>query len=185
MEIKLIKKLINADCSKNILVIGVIHGDEHQGEFLINSYLKTQSLPCKNNLYYIPRLNFNNDRKNKNGVDINRNFPTKNWIKSENDNYFGGEFPNSEIETQFIVKLMNEIEFDAVITIHSPYKIVSEIVNYPVEKEIGYPTPGSFGTYSGIEKNIPTITIEVDETVPVENLYSRFEKLFKFLENEY
>lgn len=198
MEIKLIKKLINADCSKNILVIGVIHGDEPQGEFLINSYLKTQSLPCKNNLYYIPRLNFNNDRKNKNGVDINRNFPTKNWIKSENDNYFGGEFPNSEIETQFIVKLMDEIEFDAVITIHSPYKIVnydgdaenlaktiSEIVDYPVEKEIGYPTPGSFGTYSGIEKNIPTITIEVDETVPVENLYSRFEKLFKFLENEY
>ncbi len=198
MKIELIKKINNADCSKNILVIGVVHGDEPQGEFLIKEFLKTHSLLCKNNLYYIPRLNFNNERKNKNGVDINRNFPTKNWELSENDNYFGGKIPNSEIETQFVVNLMNEVKFDTIITIHSPYKIVnydgdaedlankiSQIVDYPVEKEIGYPTPGSFGTYSGVEKNIPTITIEVDEDEPLEKLYIKFEKLFKFLEDEY
>lgn len=97
---------------------------------------------------------------------------------------------------------MNEVDFDAVITIHSPYKIVnydgdrngealklaqkiSEITGYPVQKDIGYPTPGSFGTYAGVERDIPVITIEVDEDIPVNQLYFKFEKLFKFLENDY
>ena len=34
---------------------------------------------------------------------------------------------------------------------------ISDIMNYPVEPSIGYPTPGSFGTWAGIEKQIPTI----------------------------
>lgn len=200
MEIKLQKFINNADCKtpKNVLVIGVIHGDEPQGEFLINEFLKNDKRTLKNNLYYIPRLNFASTRKNKNGVDINRNFPTKNWELTAADDYFGGHKPNSEEETKFVVGLMNSVKFDAVITIHSPYKIVnydgpaenlankiSEITGYPVQKDIGYPTPGSFGTYSGVERNIPTITIEVDEDVPVEELYPKFKKLFEFLEGEF
>lgn len=198
MEIKLRKFLNSAGYkdAKNVLVIGVVHGDEPQGEFLINEFLKNDKRTLKNNLYYIPRLNFSSTRKNKNGVDINRNFPTKNWEFGENDDYYGGYKPNSEEETKMVTGLMNLIKFDAVITIHSPYKIVnydgpaetlaaeiSKITGYPVQKDIGYPTPGSFGTYSGVERNIPTITIEVDEETPVEELYPRFEKLFYFLEN--
>ena len=141
-------------------------------------------------------------------MDLNRNFPTKNWgedasAAGENAaDYFGGKAAGSEEETQFIVSLMNEVDFDAVITIHSPYKIVnydgdrngealklaqkiSEITGYPVQKDIGYPTPGSFGTYAGVERDIPVITIEVDEDIPVNQLYFKFEKLFKILENDY
>lgn len=200
MEIKLRKFLNSAGYkdAKNVLVIGVVHGDEPQGEFLINEFLKNDKRTLKNNLYYIPRLNFSLTRKNKNGVDINRNFPTKNWEFGENGDYFGGCKPNSEEETKMVTGLMNLVKFDAVITIHSPYKIVnydgpadtlaaeiSKITGYPVQKDIGYPTPGSFGTYSGVERNIPTITIEVDEETPVEELYPRFEKLFYFLENTF
>ncbi len=216
MSIKLIKR-INAGKkdAKNILVIGVFHGDEEQGEYLINKYLESdfncnfrKEYKGKNNVYYIPRLNSEKTRVNKNGVDLNRNFPTKNWgedtsLAGENPaDYFGGKRPNSEKETQFIVSMMEKIDFSAVITLHSPYEIVnydgdrngealklaekvSEITGYPVQKDIGYPTPGSFGTYAGIERDIPVITIEMDENTPLTKLYLRFAKLFDFLENFY
>lgn len=201
MTIELKKYKTNTDYKtpKNVLVIGVVHGDEPQGEYLINKYLENNNRTLNNNLFYIPRLNSNNKRKNKNNVDINRNFPTKNWELTDIENdYFGGFSPNSENETKFIVNLIENYKFDAIITIHSPYKIInydgeaeslahkiSEFLNYPVEKDIGYPTPGSFGTYAGVERNIPTITIECDEEIEVSKLYPNFEKLFKYLEVEF
>ncbi len=205
MEIKLYKFLNNANnkTPKNVLVVGVIHGDEPIGEFLIEEFLKNKTRTIKNNLFYIPRLNFSNERKNSSNVDINRNFPSKNWeLTKKEDNYFGGFEPNSEIETKFLVNLTNEIKFDAIITIHTPYKIInydgvnnpitlplakkiSAFLNYPIEADIGYATPGSMGTYFGVERNIPIITIECDEKAKKEELYKKFEKLFYFLEKEF
>ncbi len=196
-SIKIIKKE-NSNYSKKLLVIGVFHGDEFQGEYFINSYLEKSTSPKKNSVYYIPRLNNNNQRKNRNGVDLNRNFPTKNWVKSENNDYFGGEKPNSEKEVQFLVDLIDGNKFDAIITIHSPYKVINydgpaqdlalktqKFINYEITSDIGYPTPGSFGTYCGKERNIPTLTIEIDETEDLEILNQKFGKYFEFLENEY
>ena len=196
--INLIKRE-NSNYSKKLLVIGVFHGDEPQGEYFINSHLEKGNNPQKNTVFYIPRLNFENTRKNKNSVDLNRNFPTKNWIKNEIDSdYYSGERPNSEEETRFLVDLLFKNNFDAIITIHAPYKVInydgpaenlakkiSEFLPYPITNDIGYPTPGSFGTYCGIERNIPTITIEIDEEVPLNNLKGNFHKLFEFLENSY
>ena len=59
--------------------------------------------------------------------------------------------------------------------------MISQIINYPIEESIGYPTPGSFGTYAGVERNIPIITLEMDEEIPVENLYEPIEKIFNKL----
>ena len=106
MTIKLIKKE-NSNYEKKVLVIGVFHGDEPQGEYFINSYLKKNPKNGKNAVYYIPCLNKSKCRKNSNGIDLNRNFPTKNWILSENNNYFGGKQPNSEKETRFLVNLID------------------------------------------------------------------------------
>ena len=53
--------------------------------------------------------------------------------------------------------------------------------DYPVEASIGYPTPGSFGTYAGIERQIPTITLELDETCPVEDLIKPVHEIFDML----
>ena len=191
-------KILNNSGLKKILVVGVFHGDEPQGEYFINEYLKLNKVNAKNSLYFVPRLNENNLRTNKNGVDLNRNFPTKNWVKSIRDDYFGGDYPASEEETKFLVKLIEENKFDAIITIHAPYKIInydgpacelaskiSQILGYPVESDIGYPTPGSFGTYCGIERNIPTITIEIDENKAPKELLGRFIELFDFLANKY
>ena len=91
-----------------------------------------------------------------------------------------------------------ENKFDAIITIHAPYKTVnfdgpaqtladkiSEFVGYPTSSDIGYPTPGSFGTYCGVERKIPTITIEIDENEDIEFSNKKFHKLFSYLENEF
>ncbi len=176
-----------------VLIIGVFHGDEPQGKFLIEEYLKQISDETSKNLLFIPCLNpdgmLAGTRTNAAGVDLNRNFPTRNWGEDTSKagpnaaDYFGGKSAGSEIETGFCIDVINEYKPKAILTLHAPYKIVnfdgparelaekiSKIIGYPVEESIGYPTPGSFGTYSGVERNIPTITLELDEKIPVEDL---------------
>lgn len=190
-----IQLIANTDY-KRILVIGVFHGDEPQGEFLINEYIKRNSAT---RLLFIPCLNPDgkalNSRTNSHGVDLNRNFPTKNWELTEKNEFFGGDSPVSEIETRFLTEVIDQYMPELILTLHAPFKVVnydgpaeeiaqkiSEIINYPVEKSIGYPTPGSFGTYCGIEKNIPTITLELDEKCPVQDLIEPVHKIFELLE---
>lgn len=188
--------LLGGSFSNNpILVVGVVHGDEPQGEDLINRYLAGN----ESGMLFIPSLNPDGKqlgrRTNSNGVDINRNFPTKNWELTEKDNYFGGESPASEIETKFLINVIEEYKPKLILTLHTPYKIVnydgpakkisekiSEIIGYPVEESIGYPTPGSFGTYAGVERNIPTITLEMDEEEAIDSLYPKVKKIFEYLE---
>lgn len=188
--------LLGGSFSNNpILVVGVVHGDEPQGEDLINRYLAAN----ESGMLFIPSLNPDGKqlgrRTNSNGVDINRNFPTKNWELTEKDNYFGGESPASEIETKFLINVIEEYKPKLILTLHTPYKIVnydgpakevsekiSEIISYPVEESIGYPTPGSFGTYAGVERNIPTITLEMDEEEAIDSLYPKVKKIFEYLE---
>lgn len=188
--------LLGSDNFKNVLVIGVFHGDEPQGKFLIENYLKEN----KSRLLFIPCLNPDgmalNVRTNSNGVDLNRNFPTNNWELTEKNEFFGGENPASEIETRFLVEIIDKYRPKLILTLHAPFKVVNydgdakeicrkiaKIINYPVEANIGYPTPGSFGTYAGLEQKIPTITLELDEECPVEDLISPINEIFRLLEN--
>lgn len=182
---------------KTVLVIGVVHGDEPQGKFLIENYLKSPKIG-KNRMLFIPCLNPDGlevkTRQNSKGVDLNRNFPTKNWVYSERDEYYGGDSPGSEVETEFVIQIMDRYKPNVIFTIHAPYKVVnydgpadeiadkiSEIIDYPAESDIGYPTPGSLGNYAGRERNIPTITLELDEEINVEQLVEPVNKIFDYL----
>lgn len=222
--------LIGEPAEENILIVGVIHGDEPQGKYLIEKYIEDRynaplsptlapcgrrvvpTIPRRGNekgILFIPCLNpdgmMNNTRTNSNNVDINRNFPTQNWGKNEGDNatcddettnYFGGKSAGSEIETQFLIETIENYSPNLVMTLHAPYKVVnydgpaqkeaeaiSKIINYPVEASIGYPTPGSFGTWAGVERNIPTITLELDEEIPVQQLVKPAFEIFDYLKH--
>lgn len=194
---------------RKVLVIGVFHGDEPQGKYLIDEYLTEGSIKhsSQKSLLFIPCLNpdgmMKNTRTNSNGVDLNRNFPTSNWGRNEGENatcddtttpYFGGVSPASEAETRFMVEVIKEYKPELILTLHAPYKVVnydgpaeriaqeiSKIIGYPAEGSIGYPTPGSFGTYCGVERNIPTITLELDEEIPVEDLKEPVFKIFDLI----
>lgn len=187
-----------AGCVENskVLVIGCFHGDEPQGNYLINEYLKEYP---NSNLAFIPCLNKygveHNVRTNSNGVDLNRNFPTANWELTEKNEFFGGTSPASEVETLFVMEAVKKIKPELILTLHAPFKVVnydgdakeisekiSEITGYPVEASIGYPTPGSFGSWAGIENKIPTVTLELDEEIDVKELREPIFKVFRLLE---
>ena len=157
-----------------------------------------------NKLLFLPCLNpdgmQNNTRTNSNGVDLNRNYPTKNWGQDTSAagnnpaDYFGGKSAGSEIETKFVLDIIEKYKPKLILALHAPYKVVnydgpaekfaksiSKIIGYPVEASIGYPTPGSFGTYCGVERNIPTITLELDEEIPIAQLEQPVFEIFDYL----
>lgn len=197
-------KLLEAESSsksKTVLMIGVFHGDEPQGEYLLEKFIETRKTPCKNRVLIIPCLNPDgkvlNTRQNSNGVDLNRNFPTKNRKMLEDKHYYCGETPASEVETRFMIDVLEKYKPDFILSLHAPYKVVnfdgdarvfaekiSALTGYPVEEDIGYETPGSFGTYSGKERNIPTITLELPDDKSDEDLWTETCRIFDYISDE-
>lgn len=170
---------------KRVLYFGVFHGDEPAGEVALHQLTKylmrTPSALSKSSVLICPVLNPDalaaGTRENANLVDINRNFPAKNWSgESKGKRYWGGPSAGSEQETKIVMKMIEEFKPDAIISIHAPLhnvnydgpaaelaKRMSQLNGYPVEPDIGYPTPGSFGTYYGRERSIAVITLEFPE----------------------
>ena len=192
--------------AKTVLILGVFHGDEQDGEFLIRKYIDLNPKITKNRIIFIPVVNESgkakNTRVNENGVDLNRNFPTSNWeLSKEKDDYFGGEFKGSEEETQKLINIIEHFKPDCILSLHQPYRCVnfdgpydetcriaqriSKINGYKIEENIGYPTPGSFGTYCGIELKIPTITLELPENEDKNILWNENKGIFEYFANEY
>jgi protein MpaA len=117
-------------------------------------------------------------RRNARGVDLNRNFPTRNWQPgSPRSRMYGGPSPASEPETRAVMRIIARYRPDRIVTIHSigrgrfcnnydgPARAIANAMSrrnsYPVTENIGYPTPGSFGTWAGVERLIPVVTLEL------------------------
>jgi protein MpaA len=147
-------------------------------------------------------------RTNAAGVDVNRNFPTKDWKadahKKWAHNYRRdkrknpGEFAASEQETIFQINLIKRYKPNKIITVHSPLTILDydgpslnlessrpakELLEDMSKKSSGYKVsnypifPGSLGNWAGKENHIPTYTLELPNSNPLET--DKFWALFK------
>ncbi|MDH4262811.1 MAG: DUF2817 domain-containing protein [Spirochaetia bacterium] len=188
------KRLNGKPESKKALLIGGVHGNETEGirfmeEFVREFALNKSVSPVDCEIYVIPVFNPDGflkfQRGNENGVDLNRNMPTKDWsdIYTE-QKYFPGSRPCSEPETSVMMKVINDYRPDFIISFHSwkpminingparPFaEVMTKKLNMEIVEDIGYPTPGSLGTYAGWERKIPTITLEFERGVVLDSIY--------------
>jgi len=194
-KIRLLKAENSSEQTRaTVLLIGVFHGDEPEGEYLIDKLMQDMEedpgLIGYNRVLIIPCLNPDGKQRktrgNSNGIDLNRNFPTQNREGcTTEDRYNCGEVPASEVETSFIMDIVEEYKPDRILAFHSPYNVInydgpadeisekmSKLSGYPVQVDIGYPTPGSFGTYAGKERNIPVITLELPGQGDPDNMWA-------------
>ncbi len=168
----------------HLLVLGGVHGDEPEGIYLIDHLLQMPlppSLSQQARIWVIPQLNPDGcslqQRTNAQGVDLNRNMPTQDWSAvARAPRYYPGPAPGSEPETQSLLHCIETLQPHLIISLHAwkpcvnyngPARQVAEVMaavnGYAVTSEIGYPTPGSLGTWAGFERQIPTITLEIEE----------------------
>ena len=174
--------VFNGD-EETILIIGGLHGDEPKGVYVARRLIEhlTTCQPLRS-VIVVPVANpdgYNRrSRRNASGVDLNRNFPTNDWTPApKSGRYYSGPSPASEPETQALIAVIESRRPAVIVAIHSinrlrhcnnydgPARKIAEAMSrrnkYPVQASIGYPTPGSLGTWAGIELGIPIITLEL------------------------
>jgi protein MpaA len=173
---------------KVALFLGGVHGDENPSVYILfrlAQFLKRNpELYANKTIVIAPLVNPDGflakpqRRTNSAGVDINRNFPTKDWRQSRKDRYYSGPRANSENETRFQIALMNRFKPGHIISIHSPLgcndydgpssdldslvvwlKKVSTENNLPLRRYQVF--PGSLGNYAGMERGVHTLTLEL------------------------
>lgn len=173
-----------------VLIIGGVHGDEIEGVSLALALLDRWlvQFDLRLNIMLLPMMNVDGvlrkTRVNANGVDLNRNLPTKDWTPEVlNPRYPPGPSASSEPENKALVKLIEEFKPQWILNLHSWKPMLNtngnceplasrlhQLTGYPIEPTVGYSTPGCLGTYSGIERKIPTITYEIERGLSTENI---------------
>jgi protein MpaA len=171
--------------SQTVLILGGIHGDEVTSVDLTRNLialLRSQpDLAADKTIAIIEVANPDGyaarTRTNSRGIDLNRNFPARNFKPGGPRGYRAAAAPASEPESRAILSAIAQLKPDLIISIHSirngrecnnfdgpGQRIAQAMANhngYPVTPTIGYPTPGSLGSYAGIDLQIPMVTLEL------------------------
>ncbi len=170
------------------LVLAGVHGNEPVGVHVVRALVELLSgephwCECSK-VILLPEINpdgvLRETRGNANGVDLNRNFPTLDWVSAAREGrYYSGPSAASEPETRAVLHVLEKFRPAKIITIHAPLhqinydgpaqnlaREMAHFNGYPVRPDIGYPTPGSLGTFAGRERRIATVTLELP---PVSN----------------
>ena len=178
-----ITAIIYGTGARRVVVLGGIHGDEQHTTVLARSLavnINQETLPPNLTLIIVPDVNPDglmlSTRVNANGVDINRNFPSKTWRPEYTEQrHYPGTKPSSEPETRAVLSLLEQYPPHLVVTLHAalgcvnwdgqpgaaPAQTLASINGYPLCASLGYETPGSLGLLTGIDRQIPTVTIEL------------------------
>lgn len=168
-----------------LLLFAAIHGEEPETTFALSRALRQLSEPsphCAVILAANPDGLIRGTRGNARGVELNRNFPARDWQPSlvphrstrehpQDVLLSPGPHPGSEPETQALIRLIDELKPETVIALHAPLACIDDPRNSPLGQwlaertglplvaDVGYPTPGSFGSW-GTDQGLAVITYE-------------------------
>lgn len=171
-----------------LVILAAIHGDESETTVAVSEALRclpSGELQAAVILCGNPDGLLRGTRGNGRGVDLNRNFPTSNWspdpvfYKSRANDardiaLSPGPHAASEPETTALLALLDRLQPRAVISLHSALACVDDSgashlgrqladrCALPFLTEIGYPTPGSMGTWAG-ERGLNLVTLELED----------------------
>ena len=173
-----------------VLILGGVHGDEIEGVIAAQELLKRlmASNPYKLNITLVPQFNLEGviykTRGNGNGVDLNRNLPTKDWSPEiKTPRYHPGPAAGSESENKGLMTYLEAKRPVFILSLHSWHpvlnvngncmkqaEVLAQATGYKIDADIGYPTPGCLGTYTGLERNLPTLTYEIERGLVAEKI---------------
>jgi len=174
-----------------ILVFAGIHGDEPETTGVLSKALRRLLDPpeaCAVVLAANPDGLVRGTRGNALGVELNRNFPTRDWrpdrvahravLDGPREVLLSpGEAPASEPETRALIALVEELQPETVVALHAPLGCIDDpkkgplaqwlakATGLPLVEDVGYPTPGSFGTWAA-EQDLEVVTYELPLATP-------------------
>ena len=160
------------------LLFGAIHGDEAVTQLMLERLAdELVERPPGRETWIIPVLNVDGvlagSRNNANDIDLNRNFASASWGTQRRPTYNPGAAAEDQPEAQALAALIEQAQPHRIIALHATYRMVnwdgagaqlaqemSDRCGYPVHHDMGYPTPGSFGSKYGVERGLEVITFE-------------------------
>jgi protein MpaA len=175
-----------------VLIMATIHGSEPAGTPLVrrltDHLAKHPRLLAGRKVVLLPLANpdgmARGTRTNARRVDLNRNFPSANWSKRAKN----GSQPLSEPESRAVFELIETHRPRRIVSIHQPLGLIdydgdakpladamAARSDLPV-KRLGS-KPGSLGSYAGVTKGIPIITLELPRAaggMDSETLWKRY-----------
>ncbi|MFN8790707.1 MAG: DUF2817 domain-containing protein [Bdellovibrionales bacterium] len=182
---------------KRILVFSLIHGDEAGAGALVRYWMeRLAEIEPRNDWRIVPVLNPDGfaakTRTNANKVDLNRNFPTRDWndeaqrywkiATSSNPRRYPGPVAGGEPEVQCALKHVEDFKPAFVVSIHTPLgvldfdgpRVTPPAFEYLPWKSLGHFT-GSLGRFLWAERSVPVLTAELRPTMP--STFDTFDRL--------
>ena len=168
-----------------VLVFAGIHGEEPETTYALSRALRQLPESPEHAAVVLaanPDGLIRGTRGNARGVDLNRNFPARNWapaavthrstLEDPSDVLLSpGDAPGSEPEVRALLALIAELKPRAVVALHAPLACIDDAhdtalgrrlatqTGMPLVRDVGYPTPGSFGSW-GTDHDVPVVTYE-------------------------
>lgn len=170
-----------------VLILGGTHGDELTSVSIVFKWLQKLDRHHSGLFDWMVAPLVNPDgalgqpatRTNSRGIDLNRNFKTPDWYNESNDYWLGtgkdprhypGTTPNSEPETRWVVRIIEEFDPDVIVSVHAPLNLLdfdapnrdlSPLRIGILKKNLKGTFPGSLGNYAGIQRGVPVLTFEL------------------------